>query len=101
MVLGGDKVRSFYSNITNPYGTDDITIDGHAIHISLGITDEAIDTVPKMNSKLYAKLSEAYRIATDRINSSAMSHAQVVPSQVQSVTWTIHRIRKGVARPEV
>lgn len=101
LVLRGDKVRSFYSNIVSPNGTEDVTVDGHAIHIALGITDEAIDKVPKMNAKLYVKLVEAYKQAAIKINSCSMAQAQVVPSQVQSVTWVIHRVRKGVARPEV
>lgn len=101
-VLGGNKVRAFYTLIDDPSDSFSVCVDGHAVQIALAITDEAIDKVPSMTAKVYNRVADAYREAADDINSSVMfPHETVTPAQVQAICWVLHRIKKGVVRPQV
>lgn len=110
-VLGGNKVRAFYLLIATA-GVDSnvVCVDGHAVHIALGLTDKAINKAPNMSAKNYLKVADAYLEAAKYINSSRMSPSPwlepgastgVSGAQVQAVTWVMQRIKKGVVRPEV
>jgi hypothetical protein len=91
-VLGGLKVRSFYSCIL---GDDAVCVDGHAFAIWKG---ERIPTTktPKISPKLYAAIASDYRNAASTIN--AVMGTAYTAAQVQAITWTAwHRIAKELA----
>jgi len=84
-VLGGLKVRAFYQCIL---GRDAVCIDGHAYSIWLG--NRVVTTAtPKISEKLYEKISQDYRVATQQINLIAGENYS--PAQVQAVTWVVWR----------
>jgi hypothetical protein len=84
-VLGGLKVRAFYSCII---GADDVCIDGHAYAIWRG---ERISTsgTPKISAKLYGSIVADYVKATATINS--VMNTSYRPCQVQAITWLAWR----------
>jgi hypothetical protein len=84
-VLGGLKVRAFYSCII---GADDVCVDGHAYAIWRG---ERISTssTPKISAKLYGSIAADYVKATATINS--VMGASYRPYQVQAITWLVWR----------
>ena len=78
-VLGGDKVRSFYRNLT---GDDDaVTIDRHAIDIS-GFASKSADT-GKLTSGVYSRITFAFRTAAHDIG--------LTPAGIQALTWCFWR----------
>lgn len=82
-VLGGDKVRSFYSNILDPTGPD-VTIDRHAARTLLGEhvgPDDAADIVGKAG--VYAAMRGVFRTVADE-NGYA-------PAEFQAVAWNAFR----------
>lgn len=91
-VLGGLKVRAFYSCII---GGDDVCIDGHAYAIWRG---ERISTssTPKISAKLYGSIVADYVKATDTINKALGGQYQ--PFQIQAITWLAwRRLNNGSA----
>lgn len=84
-VLGGRKVRAFYSCIV---GGNDICIDGHAYAIWLGKRVPTSST-PKISDKLYNKIAEDYRAATQQINS--ITGQSYTPADIQAITWVTYR----------
>lgn len=90
-VLGGLKVRAFYSCIL---GDDAVCIDGHAYAIWLGGYVPTTKT-PKISSKLYASIAAAYGQAAETIN--AVTGSNYSAAQIQAITWTVwQRIRREV-----
>lgn len=92
-VLGGLKVRAFYSCIL---GDDAVCVDGHAYAIWLG---EYIPTTktPKISPKLYASIAAAYGQAAETIN--AVMGTSYSAAQVQAITWSVwQRIRREIAQ---
>ena len=90
-VLGGLKVRAFYSCIL---GDDAVCVDGHAFAIWLG---EYVPTTktPKISPKLYASIAAAYGQAAETINTVTGSNYSA--AQIQAITWTVwQRIRREV-----
>lgn len=97
-VLGGDKVRSFYRNILDPYGSDDVTVDRHAFDIAVGYeTDDRTRKALATGGRLgnpdgqagnYVRVADCYRRAARILG--------VRPHQVQAVTWCEWRDRKGI-----
>lgn len=88
-VLGGLKVRAFYSCII---GGGDVCIDGHAYAIWRG---ERISTssTPKISAKLYSAITADYARAAATINSVLGTTYRAC--QVQSITWLVwHRLVK-------
>lgn len=82
VVLGGDKVRSFYRNLT---GDDDaVTIDRHAIEIA-GWTGAKHDN--RDNNKNYARIAFAFRAAAEDLN--------LTPCGIQALSWVYWRELKG------
>lgn len=90
-VLGGLKVRAFYSCIL---GDDAVCVDGHAYAIWLG---EYVPTTktPKISPKLYASIAAAYGQAAETIN--GVMDTSYSAAQIQAITWTVwQRIRREI-----
>ena len=75
--LNGQKIRSFYSNIR---GLDEVTIDGHAYNIALGIRQGLTSDKTNMGKKVYRTMQVAYVKAAKRVG--------VKPHELQAITWT-------------
>ena len=75
--LNGQKIRSFYSNIR---GLTEVTIDGHALNIALGIRQGLTTDKTNMGKKVYQQMQQAYVKAAKR--------AGVKPHELQAITWT-------------
>lgn len=86
-VLKGDKTRAFASAIALCGQSDIATIDRHAYDIAAGIvhTDK---TRPNIGKNVYREYANAYRLAANELSLSV--------SQVQAITWIIHRREKGI-----
>lgn len=103
-VLGGNKVKSFYQNMSDPSNPEPVTIDRHAHDIAIGrpfvgagggkaksnITTGPSGHVP-MTEDLglgsigrYKHFVHAYRHAAGELNID-------VPHKVQATTWVTHR----------
>ena len=83
--LNGQKIRSFYSNIR---GLDEVTIDGHAYNIALGLRQGLTSDKTNMGKKLYREMQEAYVKAAKR--------AGVKPHELQAITWTTWKREHGI-----
>jgi hypothetical protein len=90
-VLGGQKVRSFYQNISNPNDPHVVTVDRHAHDIAIGIpfrgTAKAAEKAPNLGlgaKGRYEHFSEAYKAAAHELG---VEH----PHKVQATTWVTHR----------
>lgn len=93
-ILGGLKVRNFYSCIMGD--TEAVCVDGHAFSIWRG---EYIPTskTPTISAKLYQAISADYRKAAETIN--GIIGTSYTASQIQAVTWTVwQRIRREVGQ---
>lgn len=84
-VLGGDKVRTFYGNIVNPWG-DGVTIDRHAYDIAVGVKHGKVR--PNIGKGVYREFSQAYIDAAAEIG--------ILPLELQAVTWTTWRRIHGI-----
>jgi|SRR6478735_2080831 len=87
-VLGGDKVRAFFSTIVDPTGDHEPVIDRHAYDIAVGRS-----TNDKIRSSLsrkgeYERFSDVYR--------EAALLAGIGAGQMQAVTWVAWRKRKNI-----
>ena len=83
--LNGQKIRSFYSNIR---GLDEVTIDGHAYNIALGIRQGLTSDKTNMGKKLYRDMQSAYVKAAKRVG--------VKPHELQAITWTTWKREWGI-----
>ena len=83
--LKGQKIRSFYSNIR---GLSEVTIDGHALNIALGIRQGLTSDKTNMGKKLYREMQEAYVKAAKRVG--------VKPHELQAITWTTWKREHGI-----
>jgi len=83
--LNGQKIRSFYSNIR---GLDEVTIDGHAYNIALGIRQGLTTDKTNMGKKLYREMQSAYVKAAKRVG--------VKPHELQAITWTTWKREWGI-----
>lgn len=93
-ILSGDKTRSFYLNISNPEDSYTVTVDGHGAHIALGKV-AALEDAPALKGKCYDFFADCYRQACSEINADSLV-ADILPCQVQSVTWQYYRVLKGL-----
>lgn len=84
-VLGGLKVRAFYSCIM---GESSVCIDGHAYAIWLG---QRIPTTkaPKISAKLYAVIASDYVKAAATINQ--IMGTDYSGAHIQAITWLTYR----------
>jgi len=83
--LNGQKIRSFYSNIR---GLTEVTIDGHAYNIALGIRQGLTSDKTNMGKKLYREMQSAYVKAAKRVG--------VKPHELQAITWTTWKREHGI-----
>lgn len=72
-VLGGDKVRSFYLNLTGDFSA--VTIDRHALAIA--------GWEKSLTSNAYARISFAFRMAGESLDMSG--------AECQALTWAYWR----------
>lgn len=87
-VLTGPKVRAFWSNLSDPDGSDAVTIDRHAFDAAVGHQS----TDPERKAALYRvggydRFANVYRAAAQR--------CEVAPHALQSVVWLAWRNRTG------
>lgn len=75
-VLGGDKVRSFFLNLTGDFSA--VTIDRHAIAVA-GYSGKGLSKAGVPTSRLYARLAQAYRFAGERLD--------LTGAEIQALTW--------------
>lgn len=85
-ILGGDKVRAFFQTILDPANAELVVVDRHAYDIALGAIHT--DDTRNIGKRVYRTLSKAY--------CDAATIANVMPSQMQAITWVTHRRIKGV-----
>ena len=86
-VLGGNKVRAFYSTILDPHGYSWPVIDRHAFDIAVGeITDDKRRGALGRKG-VYAEFADIYI--------DAAKVAGVSSSQMQAITWVAWREMKG------
>ena len=83
--LNGQKIRSFYSNIR---GLDEVTIDGHALNIALGIRQGLTTDKTNMTKKVYRERQKDYVAAAKRIGRK--------PHELQAITWTTWKREWGI-----
>jgi hypothetical protein len=90
-ILGGLKVRNFYSCIL---GNDPaaVCVDGHAYAIWQGERIPATKT-PKISPKLYSAIAADYQAAADQIN--RILNAYYSAAQIQAICWTVWQRIKG------
>jgi hypothetical protein len=78
-ILGGNKVKSFYTNILEPENCQFVTIDGHAIGVALG--ERLVGS--SVNTKDYLLVSGAYIELAEKLC--------LIPNQLQAVTWLVYK----------
>lgn len=84
-VLNGNKITSFFLNILQPETAGAVTIDRHAVAVALG--RNATDKELQITTGQYEFFANCYRIAAQKRN--------VLPLQMQAVTWEIWRELKA------
>lgn len=77
-VLGGDKVRNFYRNLTGDW--EAVTIDRHAVNVA-GWTGPAWDKRP--DNKHYHRIAFAFKSAAQSLG--------LAPAECQALTWCYWR----------
>lgn len=86
--LGGDKVKSFYQNISDPNSPDYVTVDVWARRVCEG--DHSLPAA-SISEKAYLNYKDAYCEAAGIIG--------LLPSELQAITWvTIRRQAKYGSR---
>jgi hypothetical protein len=82
VVLGGNKVRSFWHCIAEPTNRSHVCVDGHAYAIAVGkrIT---VDKTPNINDRLYNVIRRDYIAVANAIG--------IAPYQLQAITWLAWR----------
>ena len=84
-MLKGQKITSFFCDIMGEFN---VTIDGHARNIAynerIGLTDERTN----IGVREYRGLQDAYMDAAQQID--------IMPYQLQAITWRVWRDRYGI-----
>lgn len=93
-VLGGHKVRNFFTAINNPSAVGAVVIDRHAYDVAQGrvTNDESRKALRRVG--MYERFAEAYKRAARVLKRE--SGLLVTPSQIQAVTWLVWRRLKGL-----
>lgn len=97
-VLGGRKVRNFFANLYDPTHAGYVTVDRHAVRIALLGASERINRNDSSEQKslervgVYQLVASAYR--------SAARELDILPNQLQAVTWTTWRNQHASGRAE-
>lgn len=89
-VLGGFKVRNFWHCIEDPFFTDSVAVDRHAVDLAMG---QAGDD----KSRKFLEYALGYNIVADAYRSAAR-RADVRPLQMQAITWVAWRNKKRAGR---
>jgi hypothetical protein len=82
VVLGGYKVRAFYSNILSPGDSEDVTVDRHIVRIVFDVktlTRKQLDWAMHRDCRGNTIIQNAYRNASKTYN--------IRPCELQAVTW--------------
>ena len=81
-ILRGSKISSFYLNIMYPNNSENVTIDRHALSVSLGkwITDEDYRGMTKVQYQFFV---DCYKYTAKLI--------EISPLLLQSSTWEVFR----------
>lgn len=88
-VLGGSKVRAFFTLIASAGTENAVCVDRHAHDVAAGqVTDDAARAMLG-TAKGYARVAECYRRAA--VLASREAGAPVTPAQVQATTWVAWR----------
>jgi hypothetical protein len=82
-VLGGDKVRAFYTLISDPDNADAVCVDRHAFDVAVGRKTDDKTRQALGRKGAYDRFARAYRRAAEVLG--------VTPAQVQAVTWVAWR----------
>lgn len=83
-VLGGPKVRAFFTLINDPEDPKTVCVDRHAIDIALGDEKLSDRTRPALHrGDMYERFCRSYR--------RAAVHLGCLPSAVQATTWVTWR----------
>ena len=83
-ILGGLKVRSFYTNILQPNNPDPVTVDRHAYCLAHGIRSERSGSASKdvyLTPARYRETAEVYREISRELG--------LLPNQLQAITWLV------------
>lgn len=88
-VLGGRKVRSFYTNIADPYRPGAVTVDRHALAITLGRPLTSKDRQLERPG-VYQQTAAAYRTAARQLG--------ILPHETQAIAWCQWRRETGADR---
>lgn len=90
MILNGQKIQSFYSNIM---GEDTCTVDGHAYNIAHGVRLGLTSGQITIGKKLYRELQQAYVEAGAMVR---VNGRKLKAFEIQAITWVtwkrIHNI---------
>ena len=79
-ILGGNKVRSFYSNILEPSNPNYLTVDGHALGCYQGVKLRGCTP----SNKDYQTITDTYsHLAIDKIG--------ILPNQLQAINWLTYK----------
>jgi len=90
VVKRGRKVRSFYACIAEPDRPGPVCIDRHAVVLATGAGSiSELDGWLDLNAT-YQLTAAAYRTAARSLS--------LLPSELQAITWTQHRIDTGADR---
>lgn len=88
-VLGGDKVRAFYSTILNPFDPNAIpVIDRHAHDIAVGAKLPNNHPSRNMTNRRYNDFARVYSECANAFSLGA--------PQLQAITWLAWRARHGI-----
>ena len=102
-VLGGNKVKSFYQNISDPSNPAPVTIDRHAYDIAVGNPFVGVGGKPSLpkiaNSSGNKPMSEdlglsaigRYKHFVDSYHRASGELGIDLPHQVQATSWVTHR----------
>jgi hypothetical protein len=88
IVKRGRKVRSFYACIANPNAPGPVCVDRHAVVLATGTPIQQLDG--------WLDLTATYQLTAAAYRSAARA-LSLLPSELQAITWTQHRIDTGAA----
>jgi len=83
VVLGGNKVRSFYSLILHPQDGHTVCIDRHAVKVATRREWKSDKEASQFLRTGYDRCAEAYRQVARQL--------RLLPHQVQAITWLVQR----------
>lgn len=87
--LRGPKVRAFYFTIADPWNCEAVTVDRHAIDIACGHVNDNNGKARSINKTEYTAIAAMYTRAA--VILSKEYSREILPSQVQAVTWVSWR----------